>query len=305
MKIVFLGTPQLAVPSLEYLARKFNVLCAITQPDKPQGRGHKVQAPPIKISAQNLQIPVFQTVSIRKDTELIQKLIDMEPDFFITVAFGQILSQEVLDIPKFGTINLHASLLPEYRGANPIQRAIVEGKEKTGITTMLTCLELDAGDILLQEEIKITQNMTTKELSQIIAEKGGNLLEKTILGYSQGKIIPQIQKTEEATFANKYSKEDEILCFDMDAKSFHCKVCGLNRAIVMKNEIPIKITKTLLLDCNATGECGKILKVDKKGIEIQTKRGIILIEKLQPPNKKEMNAFDWANGAQIRSGMHF
>ena len=291
MKIVFLGTPQIALPSLEYLSKEFDVCAVVTQPDRPQGRGHKLTPPSVKVCAVSLGIDVFQTQSIRKDVDLIKKLIDLEPDFFITVAFGQILSQEVLDIPKYGTINLHASLLPEYRGANPIQRAIVDGKEKTGITTMLTCLELDAGDILLQEEIQITPNMKTLELSKIIAEKGGEILAKSIRGYCSGEIIPVPQKSEEATFANKYTKEDEILCFDMCAHDFHCRVCGLNRAIIMKDGAPIKITKTTFVDCAQSGLCGEILNIDKKGIEIQTKKGIILIEKLQPPNKKRDECF--------------
>ena len=167
LKIVFLGTPQIACKALEEFIAKddIEVLCVVTQPDKPAGRGHKLAAPPIKILALDNNLEVFQPVSIRKDAELLDRLRALEPDFFITIAFGQILSQEVLDIPKYGTVNLHASLLPKYRGANPIARAISNGEVKTGVCAMLTSLGVDEGDVLITEEIAIPNDMTTLDLA--------------------------------------------------------------------------------------------------------------------------------------------
>lgn len=310
MKIVFMGTPQIAVLPLEHLinASGIEVLAVVTQPDRPSGRGHKLTAPPVKILAQEKGIKVFQTESIRKDSELLEILRDFAPDYLITVAFGQILSQEVLDIPKLGTINLHASLLPEYRGANPLQRAIADGKKVTGVTTMLTVLTLDAGDMLLTKEIEITDSMTTPELAEIVSQSGGELLEKTILGYAEGSIIPQIQDESKVTFAHKFKKEDGVLSFDVQALELHNKIRGLLPSPSVSVEFAserIKLLKSKVVDEISTGNIGEILKISKDGIEIQTKKGIILIEKLQPPGKKAMNAFDWANGAKIRLNQIF
>lgn len=310
MKIVFMGTPQIAVLPLEHLinASGIEVLAVVTQPDRPSGRGHKLTAPPVKILAQEKGIKVFQTESIRKDSELLEILRDFAPDYLITVAFGQILSQEVLDIPKLGTINLHASLLPEYRGANPLQRAIAEGKKVTGVTTMLTVLALDAGDMLLTKEIEITDEMTTPELAAIVSQSGGEILEKTILGYADGSIVPQIQDESKVTFAHKFKKEDGALSFDVEALGLHNKIRGFlpspSVSVGFGSE-RIKLLKSSIVDEVSMGNVGEILKISKYGIEIQTKKGIILIEKLQPPGKKAMNAFDWANGAKIKLNQIF
>ena len=168
IKIVYLGTPDIAVKSLQELSRNknFEVVAVVTQPDRPKGRGNKLTPPPVKVCALENNIQCFQTERISKDVDLMQKLKEFNADFFVTFAFGQILSQEVLDIPKIATVNLHASLLPKYRGANPIQRCIYNGDCKTGITTMLTVLELDAGDICEMDEIIITENMTSAKRFQ-------------------------------------------------------------------------------------------------------------------------------------------
>jgi methionyl-tRNA formyltransferase len=308
MKIVFMGTPQIAVPSLEHLIKsaKVDVLALVTQPDRPSGRGHKLMSPPVKVLAQDNGVEVFQTESIRKDIDLIEKLKSLEPDFFVTVAFGQILSQEVLDIPKYGTINLHASLLPEYRGANPLQRAIVDGKKLTGVTTMLTVLALDAGDMLLRKEIEIPDSMTMLDLAEQVANSGGELLEKTILEF--GSIAPQKQDESKVTFANKFTKEDGFLSFDIEAIEIHNKIRGMLPwpcVFVPFKGDNIKLLASKVIDASSFGNVGEILKISKEGIEIQTKKGIILIEKLQPPSKKAMNSSDWANGAQVKSGQVF
>lgn len=302
-----MGTPEIALPSLEHLINcsDIEVVAVVTQPDRPAGRGHKLTPPPVKVLAEKYHLPVFQTVSIRKDEELISKLKEFNADFFITVAFGQILSQEVLDIPKYGTINLHASLLPEYRGANPLQRAIVEGKKVTGVTTMMTVQALDAGDMLLKKGIRITPEMTTPELAEIVAQSGGELLYQSIIEYAKGSIIPEKQDESQATFANKFKREDGHLSFDIEAVELHNKIRGLLPhpcVYVSLLGVPVKLLKSKVLDENSEGSPGELLRISKEGIEIQTKKGIILIEKLQPPNKKAMNSFDWANGAKVKPG---
>ena len=171
ISIVFFGTPDIGLKSLEYFynSQKFNVLAVVTQPDKPSGRGQKLTPGPIKKFALEHNIQIFQPRTIRKEPEIIEALKNLKPDFFVTFAFGQILSQEVLDIPKYETINLHVSLLPKYRGANPIQRAIINGDTETGICTMITELGLDCGDICLTYPIKITPSMNCIELFEICA----------------------------------------------------------------------------------------------------------------------------------------
>ena len=173
ISIVFFGTPDIGLPSLEhfYNSERFEVKAVVTQPDKPSGRGQKLVPSPIKKFAAERGIPVFQPKVIRKEPDIIENLKAIKPDFFVTFAFGQILSQEVLDIPKYETINLHVSLLPKYRGANPIQRAIINGETETGICTMITELGLDCGDICLKEPIAITPNMNCVELFELCSAK--------------------------------------------------------------------------------------------------------------------------------------
>ena len=178
INIVFFATPYIALKSLEYLynSSEINVLAVVTQPDKPAGRGHKISMSPVKQFALEKNLPVFQPKSIRKEPDIINELKKLNPDFFVTFAFGQILSQEVLDIPKYATINLHASLLPKYRGANPIQRAIINGDKETGICTMITELGLDCGDVCLKDMISIPDDMTCEDLAQIISDKSPLLM---------------------------------------------------------------------------------------------------------------------------------
>src|SRR5574344_2142974 len=192
IKVVFLASPKIALNSFEHLfaSKEIDVIALVTQEDKPSGRGQKITFSPLKQFAVDNNIQVFQTKSIRKDFEIQKKLKDLNPDFFVTFAFGQILSQEVLDIPKFETINLHASLLPKYRGANPIQRAIINGDKETGICTMITEAGLDCGNICLCEKIEIPENMNFEQLHDIIAEKSPVLIRKTLLEIYEGTMNP-------------------------------------------------------------------------------------------------------------------
>ena len=302
-----MGTPDIAVKSLAKLNEEFEVLAVVTQPDRPKGRGNKLTPPPVKECAVANNIPCYQTERISKDVELIQKLKDLKPDFFVTFAFGQILSQEVLDIPKFATVNLHASLLPKYRGANPIQRCIYNGDCKTGITTMLTVLELDAGDICEIDEITITDTMTNIELKDIISEKSPALLCSTLRGLYSGDLKPQKQCCDGVTIAKKFTKQDGLIDWNKSAKDIHNQVRSMvdfPTAYTMYNEKLLKIieTKVASSECKSV-QCGEIVCVTKNGIEINTKSGTILITKVKPESKGVMNAFDFANGAKIQPKM--
>ena len=307
IKVVYMGTPDIAVKSLSKLHEEFDVLAVVTQPDRPKGRGNKLTPPPVKECALEHNIPCYQTERISKDVELIKKLKDLNPDFFVTFAFGQILSQEVLDIPKFATVNLHASLLPKYRGANPIQRCIYNGDCKTGITTMLTVLELDAGDICETDEIVITDTMTNIELKDIISEKSPALLCSTLKGLYSGELKPQKQCCEGVTIAKKFIKQDGLIDWNRTAKDIHNQVRSMvdfPTAYTMFNEKLLKIieTKVVSNECKK-GSCGEIVSVAKNGIEINTKEGTLLITKVKPESKGIMNAFDFANGAKLQPKM--
>lgn len=308
IKIVYLATPDIAVKSLESLAIKedIDVQAVVTMPDRPAGRGCKIQEPPIKMSAKKFDIKVFQTPSISKASEIIEELKSMEPDFFVTFAFGQLLSQEVLDIPKFCTINLHASLLPKYRGANPIQWCIINGDKETGITTMKTVKKMDAGDICLTDKIQITENMTVPELVQSISEKSPDLLYETLKKIYCGELTPITQNEEEVTFAPKLTKEDGLVDFNITANEFHNKVRGLQtwpNAYLCREGKNIQILETNLSDMSVNGaKQGELLCINKDGITVACKDGAILIKTVKPESKGKMCACDFANGKRLKKG---
>lgn len=305
IKVVFFATPKIALKSLDYLIKsdKIDVTAIVTQPDKPTGRGHKVLPSPIKEYALEHNIPVFQPVSIKKDFEIQEKLKKLKPDFFITFAFGQILSQEVLDIPKYSVINLHASLLPLYRGANPIQRALINGDKKTGICTMITEEGLDCGAVCLRDEIEITENMNYEELFELIAQKSPELIEVTLLNIQDGSMKPVKQAHEKATYAHKIKKEDAQIDWTMSAREIHNWVRGLYKApsahCFFKGKM-VKFLETRVLDDEIPqgfiGTSGEVLKISKEGIEVATAQGILLVIRVKPEGKSEMLAKDWANG---------
>lgn len=308
INIVYMATPEIAVKSLEELYKnsEINILAVVTQPDRPKGRGNKVTPPPVKVFAMENNITCYQTEKISKDIELIEILKNLKPDFIVTFAFGQILSQEVLDIPKYSTINLHASLLPKYRGANPIQRCIYNGDKITGITTMLTVLELDAGDICETQEITITENMTDIELKEIICQKSPQLICSTLKGLYTGELIPKKQCSEGVTIAKKFNKQDGLIDWEKTAESIHNQVRSMVDfpcAYTMINNRIIKILETRLTNKKSNLCCGTITSVSKDGIEINTGEGCILITKVKPESKGIMKAFDFANGAKIKANM--
>lgn len=304
INLVFFGTPDIGLKSLEYLHKsdKFNVLAVVTQPDKPSGRGQKLTPSPIKSFAIENNIMVFQPKSIRKEPDVIEALKNLKPDFFVTFAFGQILSQEVLDIPKYETINLHVSLLPRYRGANPIQRAIINGDKETGICTMITELGLDCGDICMTHPIEITPKMNCVELFEICATESPALLEKTLLGIVNGTIIPRKQCEEGICFADKLSKEECLIDWSKSAQEIHNLVRGVYKCPSAHFEYQGKIIKVLetepILE-NSEGVVGDFIKISKLGIDVKTGSGTLRLIKVKPEGKGEMLARDWGNGLRI------
>ena len=303
INIVFFGTPAIALKSLEYLynSDKINVLAVVTQPDKPAGRGHKIQMSVIKQFALEHNLPVFQPKSIRKEPEIQEELKKLNPDFFVTFAFGQILSQDVLDIPKYETINLHASLLPRYRGANPIQRAIINGDKETGICTMITELGLDCGDVCMREKIEIPNDMTCVDLFEKISDISPTLLEKTLVGLVEKTIIPEKQCETGVCMANKLTKEETKIDWTKPAEEIHNLVRGIYKfpsAYFMHNDKVIKVLETRVIEDNGT--CGEFVKVTKEGIEVGCGKDCLLLIKIKPDGKGEMFAKDWANGLHIK-----
>lgn len=301
INIVFFGTPDIGLKSLEhfYNSDTFNVQAVVTQPDKPSGRGHKLTPSPIKQFAVEHNIPVFQPKSIRKEPDIIEALKNLAPDFFVTFAFGQILSQEVLDIPKFETINLHVSLLPKYRGANPIQRAIINGDKETGICTMITELGLDCGDICMKYPIEITPNMNCVELFELCAANSPELLEKTLIGIKEGTLKPVPQCEDGVCFADKLQKEECKIDWTKSAQEIHNLVRGVYKcpgAFFDYNGKIIKVLETEPLKEDVSGKIGSFVRFSKLGIDVKTGNGLLRLIKVKPEGKGEMLARDWANG---------
>ena len=304
MKIVFMGTPDFAVPSLEALIEKFGVEAVFTQPDRPRGRGKKMVFSPVKEVAVKHDIKVFQPEKLKDDREAVEYLKELKPDFIIVVAFGHILTKEVLDIPKYGCINLHASLLPMYRGAAPLNWVIINGEKKSGNTTMLMDVGLDTGDMLLKDEVEITDNMTSGELHDILMNRGGELLIKTIEGLADGSIKGEKQEGE-TCYAKMLSKETGKINWNNSAESIHNLIRGLNPrpiAHTTYKDENMKIYESEVLAESSNKEAGTIIEVSKKGMKVSCGKGILLVKKIQFPNGKPLTIEQYINGKDIEVG---
>ena len=304
MKIVFMGTPDFAVPSLEALIEKFGVEAVFTQPDRPRGRGKKMVFSPVKEVAVKHDIKVFQPEKLKDDREAVEYLKELKPDFIIVVAFGQILTKEVLDIPKYGCINLHASLLPMYRGAAPLNWVIINGEKKSGNTTMLMDVGLDTGDMLLKDEVEITDNMTSGELHDILMNRGGELLIKTIEGLADGSFKGEKQEGE-TCYAKMLSKETGKINWNNSAESIHNLIRGLNPrpiAHTTYKDENMKIYESEVLAESSNKEAGTIIEVSKKGMKVSCGKGILLVKKIQFPNGKPLTIEQYINGKDIEVG---
>ncbi|KJU71330.1 methionyl-tRNA formyltransferase [Clostridium baratii] len=301
MKIVFMGTPDFAVPALKELINKYGVEAVFTQPDRPKGRGKKLAFSPVKEEALKHDIKVYQPEKLKDEKEMIEMLKEMNPDFIIVVAFGQILTKEVLDIPKYGCINLHGSILPMYRGAAPINWAIMNGEKVSGNTTMLMDVGLDTGDMLLKDEVEIRDDMTAGELYDILKERGGKLLVDTIEGLVNKTITPEKQ-SDETFYAKMLNKEMAKIDWSKSAKDIHNMIRGLNPwpvAHTLYDGSTMKIFESEVINKNSNEENGKIISVSKKGIEVSTGEGILLIKKMQFPNSKPLTVEQYINGHEV------
>ena len=305
MNIVFMGTPDFAVPSLKRLIEEYNVTAVLTQPDKPKGRGKKMAYSAVKEEALKHGIPIYQPIKIKEDIDLIEKLKSLKPDFIIVVAFGQILTKEILDIPKFGCINLHASLLPMYRGAAPLNWAIIKGEKVSGNTTMLMDVGLDTGDMILKDEVEITNNMTTGELHDILMVRGAELLIKSIEGISNENIVMQKQ-ADETFYAKMLDKNLANINWNKSSMEIHNLVRGLNPWPIAYTDYKgerMKIYETESLEEKVSKEPGTIIDVSKSGIKVACKEGVLIIKKVQFPNSKPLTIEQYINGHEIEKNI--
>ena len=272
LKTIFMGTPEFAVPTLEALNGKVELIAVVTQPDRPKGRGHKLAPSPVKTWALEHDIEVLQPEKIKTE-EFVNKLSELKPDLIVVVAFGQILSQKILDLPKYGCINVHASLLPRYRGAAPIEWAIINGETKTGVTTMMMDIGLDTGDMLIKKEVAITENMILPELREKLMQLGAEALIETVDKLIDGTLKRQKQDDSLSNYAPMLNKETGLIDWNKSAKEIHNLVRGLyGGAYTIIDGQKYKIWRTQIVD------------------------GKLEILEIQAPNSKKLPFADYLRG---------
>ena len=312
LRVVFMGTPEFAVPCLAALHADDNceVIGVYTQPDKPRGRGQKLLPSPVKAWAEEHGLPVHQPVKIKTE-EATAELKGLKPDLVVVVAFGQILSQEILDIPPHGCINVHGSLLPHYRGAAPMQWCVINGETKTGITTMMMDAGLDTGDMLLKEELTIGPDMTLEEVHDNLMEMGAQVLMKTIEELRAGT-LKRVPQEGESNYAPMLTKETGHIDWQKSAQEIHNLVRGLNSwpgAYTAHEGQKFKIWRTVLTGETVTSgtTAGEILAADSsQGLKVAAGDGQVLaITELQAPGKKKMQAQDYLRGNSLAAGSCF
>ncbi|QSX08747.1 methionyl-tRNA formyltransferase [Alkalibacter rhizosphaerae] len=305
MKVVFMGTPVFAVETLKQLLRSdIEVAMVLTQPDKPNKRGKKIAYSPVKELALSEGIPVMQPTDL-KDPQLLAALEDLETDYFVVVAYGRVLPEAMLQIPRYGSINVHASLLPKYRGAAPIHWAVLNGEKESGVTTMLMDEGLDTGDILLQRSIAIPDAMTTGELHDALAVIGAELLLETLFKFKNSEITPLPQVDEDATISPMIYRETGRVDWKDPAKKIHDQIRGTTPypgAFTTMGEQRIKLFSSELMDEEAVGEPGEIVAMDPSGIVVQTGRGTLLIREIQVPGKKRLPVAEYLKGHDAWTG---
>ncbi len=308
-RVIFMGTPEFAVPCLASLAEYCEIAGVITQPDKPSGRGQKLRPSPVKVWAENHGYPVWQPAKVRTE-DCVAFLREKKPDLFIVVAFGQILSQELLDIPKYGCINVHASLLPHYRGAAPMQWCIINGEKETGVTTMFMDAGLDTGDMLIKETMPIGEDATLEDVHDGLMNLGAKALYETLEKLSEGTLERHPQ-TGESNYAGRITKETGHIDWTKSAEEIHNLVRGLNPvpgAYTFLDGKKFKIWKAELAEKTEVMEQhtasdlqpGMILAANAKdGLLVVTGHGILKILELQAPGKKRMDTAAYLNGHGI------
>ncbi|MEA5593741.1 methionyl-tRNA formyltransferase [Rivularia sp. UHCC 0363] len=327
MKIVFFGTPQFAVPTLEKLLSHsdFEVLAVITQPDKSRGRGNKLTPSPVKSVASANNLAVWQPQRIKKDVATLNQLKEIDADAFVVIAYGQILSQEILDMPKLGCVNVHGSILPKYRGAAPIQWCLHNGETETGIATMLMDAGMDTGAVLLEAKTPIGLLDNYQDLAEKLALMGADLLVETLIKLQNQEIKP-IPQDEKATYAPLIKKEDYRLDWSKSAIELHNKIRGFYpNCVATFRDRTIKITATVplgsdywdqlpvalqeiknkLLDLSS-GKPGEVVSIIKNiGAIVQTGEGLLLLQEVQLAGKRPQSGWDFVNGSRLTVGEEF
>lgn len=318
MKIVFMGTPDFSVGALEALVQAgHEVTCVVTQPDKPKGRGKEMQFTPVKECAVKYGIPVFQPLKIKLPEE-IAVLKQYEADIYVVAAFGQILSQEILDIPRFGCVNIHASLLPKYRGAAPIQRAIIDGETETGVTIMQMNAGLDTGDMLTRTVVPITAEDTGESLHDKLAAAGAELIVRTLPLIEKGEAVPEKQDDSKSTYAKMLNKSMGKIDWNKPAEEIERLIRGLNSwpsAYTSFHGKTLKIWEAGLDDgmeraesgVQSGAECrpGCVLSVDKEAFTVQTGNGGLRILSVQMEGKRRMPVKEFLLGYRVEPGEEF
>lgn len=300
-----MGTPAFSAPILRMLAEEgYDIVSVVTQPDRPVGRKKVLTATPVKEEALRLGLPVYQPEKLKNPEEL-QHVLDLSPDLIITAAFGQILPSEVLQAPKLGAINVHASLLPEYRGGAPIHQAIIDGKEETGVTIMYMVDRLDAGDIISQKAIPIEREDHTGSMFEKLSVVGMELLKETLPSIIEGTNPRTPQDEERVTYARNISREQERIDWSKSAEAIYNQVRGLHPwpvAFTTFNDQNMKIWWTEPAASGKSGRPGEVLELTDDAILVQTGEGVLAITDLQPAGKKRMSAADYLKGPKIQAG---
>ncbi|MBQ6814888.1 MAG: methionyl-tRNA formyltransferase [Lachnospiraceae bacterium] len=305
MKVIFMGTPDFAVGALEAIVNAgHDVVLVVTQEDKPKGRGKEIQFTPVKESAIKANIPVFQPHRI-KDAEAIMKLREYEADVFVVAAYGQILSKEILDMPKYGCVNIHASLLPKYRGAAPIQWSIIDGEKVTGVTTMLMAEGLDTGDMIEKVQVEITDDETGGSLHDKLMEAGSKLILSTLEKLEKGLATYTVQDDSLSCYAKMLDKKLGNIDFSKSAVQIERLIRGLNpwpSAYTSYKGKTLKIWKADVIENEYEGQLGQIVETTKKSVVVKTGKGALAITELQLEGKKRMTTEAFLCGAGFDEG---
>lgn len=311
MRVVFMGTPDFAVGALEAIIQAgHQVTAVVTQPDKPKGRGKEVQMTPVKVCAMAHDIPVFQPVKI-KEGEAVERLRGYEADIFVVVAFGQILSEEILSMPKYGCVNIHASLLPKYRGAAPIQWAVINGEKVTGVTIQQMDKGIDTGDILMKTEVTIDKAETADSLHDKLAQAGAQLIVEALPKIENGDITLVKQNEEESSYAKMLQKSMSRIDWSKDAAELDCLIRGLISwpgAVTVFRGKNLKIWEEEVKDVTnhvEDAEPGTVVCVEKNAFYVQTGKGTLKITAVQPEGKKRMAVKDFLLGYPVKAGEKF
>lgn len=308
MRIIFMGTPDFSVGTLEALVEAGHEVClVVTQPDKPKGRGKEMQYTPVKEAALKHGIEVYQPRRIR-EAECVEKLRQYNADIMVVIAFGQIIPKEILEMVPYGCVNVHASLLPKYRGAAPIQWSIIDGEVVTGVTTMQMDEGLDTGDMLLKTEVPITEEETGESLHDKLAKAGAALCVETLAKLQEGSIIPEKQGESPTAYAKMLDKKLGNIDWTKSAVEIERLVRGLNSwpsAYTYWNKKVVKIWKASVTDENSNEQAGTVVKVEKDGFYVQTGNGLLKVLELQIPGKKRMDAGAFLRGYTIEPGEVF